>query len=284
MTECRIEQLIVYPVKSMRGIYVERWPLTAQGLQYDRHWMMVMPNGRFVSQRQLPKMALIDTALENNQLILSFAGKGSVSLPISAIESEAQFSATVWSDFCAVQEASIEASSWLNRVLAPAQPLQLVKMANNHQRVQSSPERFGRDTHTLFADAAPFLIANTASLYQLNQALESKQLTPIDMRRFRPNIVISGPEAFTEHQIRELQLISRDINFKLCDHCERCIITTINPDSGEKSADLEPLKTITQLNPMPSNRHAPAFGVNATLGNAVFASLAVGERFKIVSM
>lgn len=280
---CQIEQLTIYPVKSLRGINVDHWPVTSEGLRHDRQWMLVTTQGRFVTQRQLPAMALIDTNIDNGRLHLSAANKGSVSLPLSSITAGSAFVATVWSDECEVTEASAEASAWLTRILSPGQPLKLVTMSENRRRDQSQPERFGADNRTLFADAAPFLIANQASLGSLNQTLMTSNLAAVDMRRFRPNIVISGPEAFSEHQIKSLQRRGDSLRLILCDHCQRCVITTIDPDSGQKSSDLEPFKTLTKLNPMPDNHRAPAFGVNATLADhgseEQSNTLVVGDKF-----
>ncbi len=265
----KLEQLIVYPVKSLRGIVVEQWPISEQGLAFDRHWMLVMPNGRFVTQRQLPQMALIDTAIEGSQLILSLSGYGSVSVPLKSSNNQSdRFSAQVWRDECDVHEASEAASQWLNKALQPPQPLRLVRMSDNAQRPQSQPERFGAETRTLFADAAPFLIANTSSLDALNRHLQSKgyidEARPEkDMRRFRPNLVVSGLDAFDEHNYQSLQL--NGFNFRLVDHCERCIITTINPDTADKDPDMETYRELAKINPMPEKPKAPAFGVNATL-------------------
>lgn len=268
----KLEQLIVYPVKSLRGITVDDWPISEQGLAFDRHWMLVMPNGRFVTQRQLPQMALIDTAIEGSQLILSRTGHGAVSVPLQpTLQPQADtqhsennpFVAQVWRDQCDVEEACTAASSWLNQVLQPPQPLRLVRMRQGAERPQSQPQRFGADTRVQFADAAPFLIANQASLQALNNHLADKQIAPRDMRRFRPNLIISGLDAFAEHTLDRLDL--NGVGFDLIDHCERCIITTIDPDTAAKEPDMQTYRELAQINPMPNNSKAPAFGVNATL-------------------
>ncbi len=285
MTKCQcltLEKIVVYPVKSLRGIDVKQWPLTPQGLQYDRHWMLVMPNGRFVSQRQIPTMSLIDTAIEQESLILSADGHGEVRLPLVKHHSSEVLSATIWRDQCDVVEASEAASAWLNEVIKPVKPLRLVSMADGFIRPQSHPERFGEHTFTAFADAAPYLVANTASLERLNQQLDKQQMTGVDMRRFRPNLVVSGLGAFEEHRVRGLQ--HKDgVALELRDHCERCIMTTIDPDSGQKAPDMEPFKTLIGLNPMPDNPKAPAFAVNATLespGNTIWSA---GDQLNVVA-
>ncbi len=264
MSEIHIEQLYIYPVKSLRGIAVNHWPVTPQGLLHDRQWMLVMPNGRFVSQRQLPQMALIDTALDNDSLLLSRDGHGQVRLPLIPATEGIVRPASVWDDNCIVTEASAEASAWLTQVLQAPQPLQLVQLATGQQRLQSQPERFGADTHTQFADAAPFLVAGSSSLGALNLALQQRQLAEVDMRRFRPNIVLGGLAAFAEHNLSQLRHEDGSLLW-LRDHCERCIITTIDPDTAIKHPLREPYPTLASINSMPGKPRAAAFGVNATV-------------------
>lgn len=270
--ECqlRIEQLMLYPVKSLGGIAVERWPLTPEGLLYDRNWMLVLPNGRFVTQRQLPQMALIQTAIDGDRLRLSAAGKGEVSLPLSSArgvppaDDTPVFSATVWRDECEVFEAAEEVSAWLTAALQPPQPLRLVAMAEGRQRPQSQPERFGPDNHTRFADAAPLLVANQSSLDALNSELLQRGMSAVEMRRFRPNVVVSGIPAFAEHELTQGQ---RDdgLRLHLRDRCERCTIITVDPDRGVAAADMEPYRTLASLNAMPGNPRSAVFAVNATI-------------------
>ncbi|MYM63135.1 MOSC domain-containing protein [Pseudomaricurvus sp. HS19] len=280
MSEIHIEQLYIYPVKSLRGIAVNNWPVTPQGLLYDRQWMLVMPNGRFVSQRQLPQMALIDTALEDGSLLLSRDGHGQVSLPLSPSAEGLVRPAAVWDDNCIVTEASAEASAWLTQVLQAPRPLTLVQLAPGHQRLQSQPERFGADTHTQFADAAPFLVAASSSLAALNQTLQQRQLAAVDMRRFRPNIVLSGLQPFEEHQLSQLRH-GDGSRLWLRDHCERCIITTIDPDTAVKDPRREPYPTLASINAMPGKPRAAAFGVNATVeGLAAECRWQAGDALK----
>lgn len=262
----QLRQLNFYPVKSLRGITVDSWPLTPLGLQYDRHWMLVNKKGRFITQRQLPAMALIDTALEDEgdepRLLLSRSGKGGVEIPLSAATGDVQ-QAQIWRDTAEVREASVEASNWLTEALESPQPLKLVRMLDGARRSQSQAERFGADTRVQFPDAAPFLIANSASLDALNLHLQSQDLPSVDMRRFRPNLVIEGLPAFAEHKLTELQL--GKLSFTMVDHCERCVITTINPDTAEKDMNMATYRALAEINPMPDNPASPAFAVNATL-------------------
>lgn len=279
-TSLRLRQLCVYPVKSLRGILVQEWPLDARGLAWDRHWMLVMPNGGFVSQRQLPRMALIDTAIADGELRLSMNGHGSVTLPLQGDPTGEEFDAKVWRDPCRVEPVSESASAWLNRVLQPRQPLRLVRMAQGFRRRHVQPQRFGPETHTRFADASPCLVTNQASLERLNRHLQGRQLAPVDMRRFRPNLVIDGLPAFAEHHYRLLEHVDTGLHVRLVDPCQRCVVTTIDPDSASADPGREPFASLVDLNPMPGNPRAPAFGVNAVpLGDP--ATLRVGDRLRL---
>lgn len=276
-----IESLTIYPVKSLRGIHVKDWMIDRRGLHADRQWMVVMPNGRFVSQRQLPLMALIDVELSDTTLNLAMAGKGSISLPINTSLHSPSFKATVWRDSVDVQEASEAASRWLTHTLNARQPLRLVQTARDAHRPQSQLERFGTQNHTRFADAAPLLIANQASLSSLNDALIEQSLPTVDMRRFRPNIVISGMAAFTEHLPNWQNLQHPNFSLSLIDHCERCIITTIDPETAQKHPDKEPYETLKRLNPMPESK-APAFGVNTVFNSDTVNRIRIGDTLRSV--
>lgn len=278
---------MVFPVKSLGGFAVEQWPLTPEGLLYDRNWMLVLPNGRFVTQRQLPQMALINTAICGDQLMLSAAGHGQVSLPLNSAhgltptEETPVFSATVWRDPCVVIEAAAEASNWITAVLKPPHPLRLVAMARGQQRPQSQPERFGADNHTRFADAAPLLLANQRSLEALNTELIGRDMNTVEMRRFRANVVVSGVPAFAEHELTHCR---RDdgLILQLRDRCQRCTIITVDPDRGIAAGDMEPYRTLATLNAMPDNPQSAVFGVNATItlpAGDDCGMLAVGDWF-----
>ncbi len=261
MTQVTVEQLFIYPVKSCAGIELSEAELTPEGLSWDRSWMVIMPNGRFVTQRQMPQMAKIRVDFSEQALILGYEGEV-FSVDLNPPVSE-PITAKVWHDECQVLDEGTAVGEWLTRVLGSKQPLRLVCMQGDFIRPQSAPERFGTDTHTQFADAAPFLVTSIESLDALNQQLQQEGLEQVDMRHFRPNIVVSGVEAFTEQSIA---LLNNDgYNLKLCDPSSRCIMTTVNPDTGVKHPQMVPFKTLTSLNAMPNDKRVPAFGMNATL-------------------
>ncbi len=279
MRDAVVTGLIFYPVKSMRGIALERAVLTKHGLRGDRRWMVVRESGRFVTQRDLPRLALVHTSQSDSGVKLSMDGRGSLTVPFEH-SGGTQIRTKVWKDHCETIDEGEEVSKWLTSALESSEVLRLVRMAPGFVRPQSQPENLGKQTSTFFADAAPFLVANEASLAALNRELESRELSTVPMNRFRPNIVIRGLEPFAEHRVSELS--SKGCALKLCHPCQRCVVTTIDQDSAVKNPDWQPYKTLRDINPMPGNERAPAFGQNAILhmgegtqirlGDSVFAT------------
>ncbi|TQV84704.1 MOSC domain-containing protein [Exilibacterium tricleocarpae] len=274
--------LYIYPVKSLRGIAVNHHRLLPTGLEFDRRWMLVMPNGRFVTQRQMPKMATITTELTDESLVLSAAGHGSIKISKDAAENEDICDVTIWRDDCEATEAGAEVSAWLTAALESPKPLRLVRLRPDFSRPQSKPELMGPATTTHFADAAPYLVVNQASIDQLNRELLDRGLAQVDHRRFRPNILVTGPAPFAEHSSAGLSEIDGRYRLKHCYPCERCIMTTIDQDHGTRDPDMQPFKTLIALNEMPGNPQAPAFGENTTLTEGSGNRIALGDRLHIV--
>ena len=273
-----ITGLTIYPVKSMKGISLERSTLTAQGLLHDRRWMVVTAGGRFITQRNLARMALVHTELAGEGVTLSLRGHGSITIPANGPGGE-EIRTKVWGDVCETIDEGQEVSRWLTAALESNTELRLVHMAPGFVRPQGKPEHLGEETHTYFADAAPFLIANESSLDALNDELTSRREGPVPMDRFRPNIVLRGLEAFAEHSMPAVR--SDNYGFRFCHPCERCVITTIDQETAEKNPDWQPFNTLKEINPVPGKKPAPAFGQNATLLSGEQATVAVGDRLAL---
>lgn len=273
MTDGQITQLFIYPVKSLAGIAVDRIQVTGKGLAGDREWMIVNEDNRFVTQRQLPQMARIQVSLTAGGLRLESPHAGTIQIDTPAMDVP-EITVTLWSHNCQAQAASPEVNAWLAEALRYSQPLRLVKFAPSFTRAKV-PERFG-DATTLFADAAPFLVANQSSLEVLNARLQQQGLGPVGMRHFRPNVVADGLPAFAEHTVNRLGLSNGSLFWELCDHCQRCSIITVDPDTGERHPYTAPFRELTEINPMPNNCKAPAFGVNARLLDGEGMSVTTG--------
>ena len=276
MQSIEITGLTIYPVKAMKGITLKSAVLTPQGLEYDRRFMLVRANGRFLTQRDLPRLALVQTRLEQAGVMLSMDGHGSVTIPFIEAGGE-PVQTRVWADECETVDQGEAISDWLTQALQSSSKLRLVRMAPGFVRPQSKPEYLGAQTSTHFADAAPFLVVNEASLDVLNRELEARGHSSVPMDRFRPNIVVRGLAPFAEHSVKELQ--SKNYSLKLCHPCERCVVTTINQATAEKDPGWQPFKTLREINPVPGKKPAPAFGQNAILLSGEGQTMAPGDRF-----
>lgn len=275
MSSIEVTGLYIYPVKSMRGIGLKQATLTPLGLDLDRRWMVVRENGRFVTQRNLPRLALIQTMLDSDGVVLSLDGHGSIRLATENTNGD-PVKTKVWGDKCDTVDQGIEISRWLTSALNSEDKLRLVRMAPGFIRPQGQAENLGKSTATVFADAAPFLVANDSSLQALNQELLARGHETVPMNRFRPNIVLQGLEAFAEHRVGEITACNYRLKFR--HPCQRCVITTIDQETAVKSPDWQPFKTLRDINPMPGNERAPAFAQNATLAQGDGEKIAIGDR------
>jgi len=275
MTQAQVTGLTIYPVKSLKGIALEQARLTPAGLDHDRRFLVVRPNGRFVTQRELPGLALIETELTDEGVRLSRSSRGEATLPFQSRGGD-PLQAMIWGTWCEAIDEGDEVSRWLTAALECDSPLRLVRMADGFVRPQGKPEELGENTHTFFADAAPFLVANEASLEALNEELSARGIEQVPMNRFRPNIVVRGLEPFSEHRLGGLRAGSWGLNF--CHPCERCVVTTIDQETGRKDPDWQPFRTLKEINPVPGERPAPAFGQNAVLEAGEGATISIGDK------
>lgn len=231
----QLADIIIYPVKSLAGIHVNHWPVEKNGLKYDRKWMLIDEAGQFLSQRRLPRMALINTALTDHELVLSASGMADLIIPLETTTGESIIS-TVWDDTCPAQRVSEAADFWLSRFLG--QDCRLVYQPDDSIR-RVDPNYAQADDQTSFSDGFPFLIIAENSLTELNRSLSES----IGMNRFRPNLVISGCPAYAEDEWRQIRI--GEIDFRLPKPCSRCSVPTIDPNTGITGK--EPLTTLNRL-------------------------------------
>ena len=255
MNTFTLSDIFIYPVKSLAGIRVENWEVVETGLKYDRQWMLIDENGQFLSQRRLPKMALIQTQLTDSELILSAPNFADFHLPLES-KGGAIIQSTVWKDCCDATHVSNAADAWFSAVLE--MPCQLVYLPIETKRGVDLNYAIEND-RVAFSDGFPFLIVSENSLSALNAELEKS----IEMARFRPNLVISGCDAYAEDFWREIKI--GEIDFRLPKPCSRCSVPAINPQTAEVTK--EPLTTLSRLRKWQNKIY---FGQNAlhnSLGN-----------------
>jgi uncharacterized protein YcbX len=273
-----VSALIVYPVKGMRGVELGATRLTPTGLARDRTFMVIRRDGRFVTQRDCPKLALIGTALDEDGVTLSRDGFGTIRVPFDREDGD-RVQTRVWNDPCETVDQGAAVSRWLSEALENPDALRLVAMAPGFRRPQGKADLLGAGTHTLFADAAPFLVASEDSLGALNRELATRGFDAVPMDRFRPNIVVRGLPAFAEH--RGGLWRGKGWTLRLCHPCERCIVTTIDQATAMRHPQREPYRTLADINPVPGSESAPAFGHNAVLAEGAGTKLRVGDPFQI---
>jgi uncharacterized protein YcbX len=257
-----IASLYVYPVKSCRGIALETSPVDERGLAFDREWMIVDGDGRFVTQRDVPRLALLEPSLTTAALELKTPGSRRLAVPLSF--DGATRPVTVWRDSIPAVDQGDEAAAWLSSALQI--PLRLVRFDPAVRRYCNVTYAGDSGAHAAFADAYPLLILSEASLADLNSRLAQ----PLPMNRFRPNVVLSGVDAYDEDHIDEIRV--GDLAFKLVKHCTRCQVTTT--DQSTAVVGTEPLSTLARYR-MNAELGGVTFGMNAIV--AAGAGLAINR-------
>ena len=227
-----IAALAIYPVKGLRALDVTEAAVERCGLEHDRRWAVIRPDGRVFTQRDLPLMARIDAQIEPGGLRLECAGHGGT----TAVAGNASVTLDIWRTKVAVQAANPEASAWLTRVLGTA--CTLTYLADPTARAVTPDLARPGDVVSL-ADGFPLLLTTTASLADLNGRLE----VPVPMGRFRPNIVVDDAISFAEDGWSHIHAGS--VQLRLASSCERCKVVTLDQMTGAAGARLEPLRTLT---------------------------------------
>jgi uncharacterized protein YcbX len=217
----KISELYIYPVKSLAGIKLSTSVLSTFGLKYDRRWMIVDANGQFLSQRELAKMATIKTAIENEELVLTH-NQNKINVPAIHQQSET-IPVTVWKDTLQATKVSGTVDQWLSQILG--QDCQLVYMQQQAER-QIDKDFTTEKQYVSFADAFPILVISQASLDELNNKLDK----PVNINRFRANIIVSGSKPHAEDYWQDLFI--NDTEFKAVKKCSRCIMPSINQSTG----------------------------------------------------
>jgi uncharacterized protein YcbX len=233
MTHATLAQINIYPVKSLGGFSATSAKVEPRGLQHDRRWMLVDGEGRFLTQRDLPRMALIATAVEQDCLTLRAPGVAPLRVPLQP-PCGATETVRVWRSVCQAVWVGDEADQWLREFFGV--PCRLVFMPEETRRTVNPDFRAGEGIVS-FADGYPLLLLGEESLFDLNSRLEQ----PVPMNRFRPNLVVSGAAAYAEDGWTKVRIGGATFHgVKLCD---RCSLITVDQATGE-AAGPEPLKTL----------------------------------------
>ena len=276
----RIHQLWVYPVKSCAGVALDQAVLTPTGLEWDRSWMVVDSEGEFVTQRELPRMALIQPSFRMGQLVLRAPGMLALHLALDAAESP--LTVRVWDDTVEAWDMGDLAAQWFSDFLGPDAPadlkrLRLARFDPEVKRVCSLKWTGGRESVTQFADGFGVLVTSTASLDGLNARLERAGEVAVDLRRFRPNIVLSGVESHDEDRIGAWR-VQAEGGIALLENvkpCARCPIPNIDPATAMSSPAVGDAMQAYRADPRLNG--AITFGMNAIVLEGDGLVLKVGQ-------
>lgn len=272
MTDARVTALHVYPVKSCAGIALADATVAVTGLVgdgvRDREWMVVDPDGRFLTQREHPRLALVAVAAGAGGLTLRAANAAPLHVDGTPSPAPAR-DVVVWRSDVRGFDAGDAAAAWLSAWLRTA--VRLVRFDRSHERA-CNPEFAGDSgAHTLFADGYPVLVIGEGSLHELNERMAGFGEPALPMNRFRPNVVIAGLPPFAEDHVDTLRIGA--VELKLVKPCVRCQVTTTDQASG--AVGIEPLRTLGGFR-TDERFGGVTFGMNAIATAGAGSPIAVG--------
>jgi uncharacterized protein YcbX len=277
-----ISRLYVYPVKSCAGVQVQEALLTETGLEFDRAWMVVDAQGEFLTQRELPRMALIKPQLKHYEMVLRAPGMLALHIALDAVE--APVLVRVWDDEVPAFDMGAIATQWFTDFLGTK--ARLVRFDPEHKRISSPKWTAGFEALNQFSDGYSLLVISEASLDHLNEKLTAAGAAAVGMERFRPNLVLGnqakgsdGSElaAHDEDRLDLLQIATAQgaVQLKPVKPCPRCPIPNIDPATATSSPEVvDMLQTYRQ----DARVHgAVTFGMNAIVLHGTDHLLKVGQ-------
>jgi uncharacterized protein len=269
-----VNQLCVYPVKSCAGVSLTDGLLIETGLEFDRTWMVVDAQGMFVTQRQLPRMALIQPTLKTLEMVLRAPGMMALHVALDTVEKAMQVQ--VWNDTVAAYDMGDLAAQWFTDFLG--QPLRLVRFDPEQKRLSNKTWTGAIDAENAFSDGFPILVTSTASLAEMNRRLRLAGQVDVTMARFRPNLVLDGLDAHGEDHLDELVFASvqGEIRLKLVKPCTRCSIPDVDPVTAAQGHAVGDV--LASYRADARMQGALTFAMNAVIVSGIDVALKVGMQ------
>lgn len=232
-----LSQLILYPIKSCAGMEVTEAVATVSGLSaqgvHDREWMLVAPDGQFLTQREFPRMATVVPRVEGDSLVVTAPGMAPLSLPLARQAGTETLRVQIWDDSVDAADCGDAAAAWFEQALDGA--CRLVRFLPGLDRPTSTKWTGGAPSSARFADAYPLLLIGTSALEEINARMLAAGRDALPMNRFRPNLVVDGTDPFEEDYTASLQ--AGDILIKPVKPCARCPIPAIDQATGIPGPD-----------------------------------------------
>lgn len=273
---CSLAALYVHPIKSCGGVALQHSELVETGLDLDRQWMVVDEHGEMLTQRELPRMALIQPTLRDSDMVLRAPGMLALHVRLDTVEAATRV--RVWDDVVKAFDMGALAAQWFSDFLG--RKLRLARFDPEERRLSNA--RWAGDIEALngFADAFPLLVANQASLEDLNTRLAAQGAAPVTMQRFRPNLVLSGVQAYEEDHLHEIEINTGDqpVVLRLVKPCVRCTIPNVDPLTAASTPEVG--DTLAGYRADARMNGGITFGVNAVVVSGYGQTLRCGQAVR----
>ena len=273
-----IAELNLFPIKGCRGISLSRATLAATGLEVDgigdREWVIVDEDGEFLSQREYPRLALVETRMTGASLRLKAPGMLQLEIPFDSEGDVVQ--ARVWDDAIAAVTQGEIADAWFSNFLG--RPARLLRFDPEHRRLASHRWTGKDEAPYKFADAFPLLVTSTASLTDLNGRLTRAGHAAAEMARFRANIVLTGLDAYDEDYAKQARI--GDAVIRMVKPCARCSVPGVDPATGEHDSAVPDMLARYRAR-TGSEPQGVMFGVNAIVSAGEGTLLRVGDAVDV---
>jgi uncharacterized protein len=233
MSNITVSGLFVYPIKGTRGIELSRALVTPSGFENDRRFLIVDPEGNFITQREHPSLALVETSIDAETLVARAPGQQELRVPLRP-EGSPERTVQVWGDRSRAIFVGKTAADYFSTYLHA--PVELVFMPDSEAR-DVDPQYAKRGEKVSFADGFPFLLTTEESLSDVNARL----VDSVPMDRFRPSIVVRGAPPWAEDTWTDMSICS--VLFRSCKPCQRCQVITVDQATGIRGKD--PLATLS---------------------------------------
>ncbi len=284
--QARTAQLFVYPIKSCAGVEMQEALLTDTGFDLDRAWMVVDAQGEFVTQREQPRLALVQPQFRRGGTELQLRAPGMLALNLAVDVVEQPVRGRVWNDDVAAYDMGDVAAQWFTDFLsltpqglpgAQGERYRLVRFDPEQRRLSSLKWTSGVEALNQFSDGFPLLVLGQAALDDLNGRLQAAGHSPVGVARFRPNIVLAGLEAHDEDRLDALHIAAQEgvVQLKPVKPCPRCPIPNIDPATA--LSDPAVGDTLQGYRQDARVNGAVTFGMNAIVLAGVDAVLRVGQ-------
>ena len=276
-----LAEINLYPIKSCAGIALQEATLTHHGIMhadiYDREWMLVDADNRFLSQREVPRLALVAPTLKPDTLELRFPGMLAHEVPLALPDPDdaATVQVHIWDEQFLAYDCDAHTAAWFSQALGL--PCRLVRFHADEERLCSTSWTGGVASPTLFSDGYPVLVAGSASLADVNEKLLAAGRAAIPMNRFRPNLVLDGIEAFEEDYADTLQFGATAL--KAVKPCPRCPIPSVDQASGVVGPD--PLDVLQGYRAKPELDGAICFGMNCIVSDGGDEIIRIGQEITV---